>query len=247
MITFEDIWLWQEERLVLKGINCTIKTNERVAILGPSGAGKTTILKLILGLLHPDSGRVLIDNENIALLSEETLDKLRLKFSIVFQEGALFDSLSVRENVAFFFKEHTDFSLQSIDEQVNMLLTKVDLSSAADMMPEELSGGMKRRVSIARSLAVSQAQMNLYDEPTSGLDPVNADIIRSLIIRLASDNKGLIVVTHEIFDAFNLALRFIFLSEGTILFDGDKQQFLHSSLPQIQEFLKPYQRYLTLL
>ncbi|HEX2957126.1 MAG TPA: ATP-binding cassette domain-containing protein [Chitinispirillaceae bacterium] len=240
MITFKDVWLWQEERPILKGVGFTIKSNERVAILGPSGAGKTTILKLILRLLIPDSGQVLLDGIDIASIKEGKLDQIRLRFSIVFQEGALFDSLSVRDNVAFYFREHTGFSVEQIDMQVEMLLKTVDLQSAANLMPEQLSGGMKRRVAIARSLAVSGAEMNLYDEPTSGLDPVNADIIRKLISQLAKSGKGFIVVTHEIFDALSLAYRFLFLKDGLILFDGNKEEFLHSQQPQLQEFLNPY-------
>lgn len=240
MITFDNIWLWQEERAVLKDIDFTIKTDERVAILGPSGAGKTTILKLILGLLHPDSGRVIIDKQDIAKLTEDAIDRVRLKFSIVFQEGALFDSLSVKDNVAFYFKEQTNFTIDQIDEQVAILLKTVDMEDAGDLMPEQLSGGMKRRVAIARSLAVSEARMNLYDEPTSGLDPVNSDIIRSLIMHLAGDGKGFIVVTHEIFDALSLAFRFMFLKDGEIVFDGDKNQFVNSKVPQVEEFLNPY-------
>jgi phospholipid/cholesterol/gamma-HCH transport system ATP-binding protein len=240
MITFEDIWFWQEERPVLKDVTFTIRTNERVAILGPSGAGKTTILKLILGLIPPDSGKILIDGQDLASLTGDILDKERLKFSIVFQEGALFDSLSVRDNVAFYFKEQTDLTIDQIDEQVAILLKTVDLVEAGNLMPEQLSGGMKRRVAIARSLAVSEAKMNLYDEPTSGLDPVNSDIIRSLIMHLARNGKGFIVVTHEIFDALSLALRFMFLKDGEILLDGDKNEFLNSKVPQVQEFLSPY-------
>jgi phospholipid/cholesterol/gamma-HCH transport system ATP-binding protein len=240
MITFDNVWFWQEERPVLKDIAFTIKTNERVAILGPSGAGKTTILKLILGLLPPDSGRVIIDEQNIALLTEDAIDRVRLKFSIVFQEGALFDSLTVRDNVAFYFKEQTDLTIDQVNEQVAILLKTVDLENAGELMPEQLSGGMKRRVAIARSLAVSEAKMNLYDEPTSGLDPVNSHIIRSLIMNLASNGKGFIVVTHEIFDALSLALRFMFLKDGEIVFDGDKNQFINSKVPQVEEFLDPY-------
>lgn len=240
MITFDNIWFWQEEKLVLKNVAFTIKSDERVAILGPSGAGKTTIFKLILGLLPPDSGRVLIDGQDIATLTRDTLDRERLKFSIVFQEGALFDSLSVRDNVAFYFKEQTNLTTSQIDEQVAVLLKTVDLKDAIDLMPEQLSGGMKRRVAIARSLAVSDAKMNLYDEPTSGLDPVNSGIIRSLIMHLACDGKGFIVVTHEIFDALSLALRFMFLKDGEVLLDGDKNEFLNSKVPQVQEFLNPY-------
>lgn len=242
MITFSDLWFWQENQPVLKGLNFTINSDERVAILGPSGSGKTTILKLILGLLRPDSGQVIIDGTDIAKISEDALDQIRLKFSIVFQEGALFDSLSVKDNVAFFFKEHTGLSKEQIYNNVYELLKKVDLQQAADLMPEHLSGGMKRRVAIARALSVFDACMYLYDEPTTGLDPVNADIIRNLIIRLAVNGKGFIVVTHEMFDAMCLAKRFMFLKDGEIVYDGDKEEFRNSKIPQIVEYLVPYQR-----
>lgn len=240
MISFENVWLWQEDRPILKDVSFTIKTDERVAILGPSGAGKTTILKLILGLLFPDSGKVLCNATDLTSLSTNKLNRIRLNYSIVFQEGALFDSLSVRDNVGFFYKEHTELTPEEIDEKVAELLKTVDLENATDMMPEQLSGGMKRRVAIARSLAVSEAYMHLYDEPTSGLDPVNAGIIRHLISKLAKNGKGYIIVTHEIFDALSLATRFMFLRDGMILFDGNREQFLHSDVPQLNDFLNPY-------
>jgi phospholipid/cholesterol/gamma-HCH transport system ATP-binding protein len=241
MITFENVWLWQDERPILKDVSFMIKSNERVAVLGPSGAGKTTILKLILGLLSPDTGKVICDTIDLSSISINKLNKLRLNYSIVFQEGALFDSLSVRDNVGFFYKEYSELPPDEIDNHVEELLRTVDLEDAIDMMPEQLSGGMKRRVAIARSLAVSDALMHLYDEPTSGLDPVNAGMIRNLILKLSSNGRGFIIVTHEIFAALSLALRFMFLKDGVVLFDGNKEQFLHSNIPQLTEFLAPYQ------
>jgi phospholipid/cholesterol/gamma-HCH transport system ATP-binding protein len=240
MITFENVWLWQDERPILKDVSFMIKSNERVAVLGPSGAGKTTILKLILGLLSPDTGKVICDTIDLSSISINKLNKLRLNYSIVFQEGALFDSLSVRDNVGFFYKEYSELPPDEIDNHVEELLRTVDLEDAIDMMPEQLSGGMKRRVAIARSLAVSDALMHLYDEPTSGLDPVNAGMIRNLILKLSSNGRGFIIVTHEIFAALSLALRFMFLKDGMVLFDGNKDQFLRSKIPELTEFLAPY-------
>jgi phospholipid/cholesterol/gamma-HCH transport system ATP-binding protein len=248
MISFENVWLFHNERAILKGVTFFIKYNERVAILGPSGAGKTTILRLILGLIQPDSGKVLINGDTYSSLEESVKEKLRLKFSIVFQEGALFDSQSVKDNVAFYYKEYfKPASEEAIDQWVSDLLRKVDLEESANLMPEQLSGGMKRRVAIARSLAVTEAVMNLYDEPTSGLDPVNADIIRSLIVHLAQEGKGFIVVTHEILDALYVASRFLFLKDGVINFDGDRNAIIHSHSPDIRQFLDPYRKMLSIL
>ncbi|HEX2957351.1 MAG TPA: ATP-binding cassette domain-containing protein [Chitinispirillaceae bacterium] len=247
MITFDNVWLFQEERIILKNVNFFIKNDEKVAILGPSGAGKTTILRLILGLVEPDSGRVLINGDDYSRLSESKREKVRLKFSIVFQEGALFDSLTVKENVGFYFHQYFNLKRMKpvvIEQRVSDLLKKVGLQESAELMPEQLSGGMKRRVAIARALAVSDAVMNLYDEPTSGLDPVNVDIIRTLISELAQDGRGFIVVTHEILDALVMASRFLFLTDGEILFDGTRDAIIHTSIPQIVQFLMPYRKIL---
>jgi phospholipid/cholesterol/gamma-HCH transport system ATP-binding protein len=250
MITFDNVWLFQDERAVLKNVTFLIKSGEKVAILGPSGAGKTTILRLILGLVTPDSGRVMIDGEDYLYLSENKREKVRLKFSIVFQEGALFDSLSVKENVGFYFDQYFKIKKippSEIEHRISDLLEKVGLLESADLMPEQLSGGMKRRVAIARALAVSDAVMNLYDEPTSGLDPVNTDIIRSLIAALANEGRGFVVVTHEILDALVMASRFMFLTDGEILFDGTRDDIIHSKIPQVSQFLMPYRKILDCL
>ncbi len=238
MITFDRVSFSYGLRPVLKEISFSVEEHERVAILGGSGDGKTTILKLILGLLKPDSGRIWIDGTDITDKREEELREIRTKFSIVFQEGALFDSLTVKENVAFPLREYTRMSEEEIDQKVRELLRRVGLEEAIDLMPEELSGGMHRRVAIMRSLAAFEPKMFLYDEPTSGLDPVNADIICQLILNLSSKGTGFIVVTHKVFDAFKLADRFMFLKSGTILLDGDREKFLHSNLPEIKIFLK---------
>lgn len=238
MITFDRVSFSYGLRAVLKEISFSVEENERVVILGGSGDGKTTILKLILGLLKPDSGRIWIDGIDITEMREEELREIRTKFSIVFQEGALFDSLTVKENVAFPLREYTQMSEEEIDQKVRELLRRVGLEEAIDLMPEELSGGMHRRVAIMRSLAAFEPKMFLYDEPTSGLDPVNADIICQLILSLSSQGTGFIVVTHKVFDAFKLGERFMFLKSGRILFDGDKEKMFQSNLPEIKIFLK---------
>ncbi|HXX56811.1 MAG TPA: ATP-binding cassette domain-containing protein, partial [Thermodesulfovibrionales bacterium] len=207
-------------------------------ILGGSGEGKTTILKLVMGLIRPDSGEILIEGENITEKTEDDLREVRMKFSIVFQEGALFDSLDVKENVAFCLREYSAMSEEEIDRKVEELLKKVDVEHAKYLMPEELSGGMHRRVAIARSLASCDPKMFLYDEPTSGLDPVNADNICKLITALSEDGKGFMIVTHKLSDALKVADRFIFLKNGMIVFDGNRDYLLQSTVPEIEIYVR---------
>jgi phospholipid/cholesterol/gamma-HCH transport system ATP-binding protein len=211
-----------------------------VAILGGSGEGKTTILKLILRLITPDSGRVSIDGTDITGMAEEELREIRRKFSIVFQEGALFDSLSVKENVAFCLREFSKMSEEQIDAKVRELLRVVGVEQAIDLMPDELSGGMHRRVAIARSLAAFEPKMLLFDEATTGLDPINAEKICVLINQLCKEGTGMILVTHKVIDAIRVAGRFLFLLNGRIVFDGDKHALLGSDNPEIVEFLNEF-------
>ncbi len=237
MIVFDNIFFSYGEHHILEGVSFTIQESERIAILGGSGGGKTTILKLIVGLLRPDSGRILIDNEDITIKSEDELMDVRKKFSIVFQDGALFDSLNVKENVAFCLREFTKMSEDEIDNKVKELLEIVGVEHAMDYMPDELSGGMHRRVAIARSLAVTKPKMFLYDEATTGLDPVNAENICRLITELSKNGTGHIIVTHKLVDALRVADRFIFLKNGQIVFDGDKNELAKSNFPDIIIFM----------
>jgi phospholipid/cholesterol/gamma-HCH transport system ATP-binding protein len=160
-----------------------------------------------------------------------------VKFSIVFQEGALFDSLNVKENVAFCLRQYTTLSEEEIDRKVRELLRMVGIEEAIGLMPEELSGGMQRRVAIVRSMAAFEPKMFLYDEPTTGLDPVNADIICKLILNLTNHEKGFIIVTHKVVDAMKVAERFMFLKSGKVIFDGDKEQLIRSTVPEIQTYV----------
>ena len=237
MIVLDNVTFGYGKKPILNNASLTIKVDERVAILGGSGEGKTTILKLILGLIRPDSGRIIIDGSDITDEPEDELREMRRKFSIVFQEGALFDSLSVKENVAFCLREFTRMSEAEIDAKVRELLKVVGVEQAISLMPDELSGGMHRRVAIARSLAAFQPKMFLYDEATTGLDPVNADKICALINELCKEGTGMIIVTHKVIDAFKVARRFLFLQNGRIIFDGDRPGLLQSDNPGIQEFL----------
>jgi len=237
MIRFDNVWFSRGERGVLKGISFSMNFDERVAILGGSGAGKTTILRLIMGLLRPDFGKIIIDGEDITTKTEDRLREARMKFSIVFQEGALFDSLNVKENVAFYLREYTKMKEQEIEKKVKELLSIVGMDNAMELMPEELSGGMHRRVAIARSLAACNPRMFLYDEPTSALDPENADIILNLIIELSRSGKGFVIVSHEVHHALRVAGRFIFLKDGAVVFDGDKDAFLNSNINEVHKFV----------
>ncbi len=236
MIEFDKVSFSYGTRKVLQDVSFLIQKEERVAVLGGSGEGKTTILKLILRLLRPDSGRILIEGEDITDKPENELREVRMKFSIVFQEGALFDSLNVMENVAFCLREYTKMSEEEINRKVRELLRTTGLEEATEMMPEELSGGMQRRAAIARALAAFEPKMFLYDEPTSGLDPINADMICKLILDLSKDGKGFIIVTHKIFDAVKVADRFILLKDGTIMFDGNREQLISSPDPDVKTF-----------
>jgi phospholipid/cholesterol/gamma-HCH transport system ATP-binding protein len=240
MITMEDVTFGYGTKPVLQNATLKIGAGERVAILGGSGEGKTTILKLILRLIKPDLGRISIDGVDITEMSEDDLREIRRKFSIVFQEGALFDSLSVRENVAFCLREFSDMTEEQIEARVRELLRVVGVEDAIDLMPSELSGGMHRRVAIARSLAAFEPKMFLFDEATTGLDPVNAERICSLINEICREGTGLIIVTHKVIDAIRVASRFLFLLNGRIVFDGSRQELLGSDNPAIVEFLNEF-------
>lgn len=239
MIVFEDVWFSYGKREVLKGVSFRAEFNERIAILGESGGGKTTILKLILGLISPDRGKIFVDGVEISKLKEEDLIPIRRKFSIVFQEGALFDSLPVKENVAFFMREILRLPEHEIYKRVSELLHLVGVHGAEELMPEELSGGMHRRVAIARALAVGKTKMFLYDEPTAGLDPINSERIISLIKDLAvRENIGFMIITHVVYVAWQLCNRFMFLKNGEILFDGSKEELISTQIEDVREFIK---------
>lgn len=239
MIVFDDVWFSYGEREILKGISFTASFDERIAVLGESGGGKTTILKLILGLIAPDRGRIIINGIDITDLSEEEIIPIRREFSIVFQEGALFDSLPVKENVAFFMRELLKLPDEKIYPKVSDLLNRVGVQDAEELMPEELSGGMHRRVAIARALAAGKTKMFLYDEPTAGLDPINSERIMALIKDLADKEKiGFMIITHVVYVAWQLCNRFIFIKDGKILFDGTRQEFISTELLAVKEFIK---------
>ena len=223
---------------VLDHVNLTIQQGETMVIIGRSGCGKSVLLKHIIGLLKPDEGTVLVDGADIAQLSGSALDELRLKFGMLFQNAALFDSMTVYENVAFPLLEHTTMTTEAIQQRVHECLQLVGLEGVDDREPSELSGGMRKRVGLARALAMSP-HMVLYDEPTTGVDPIMGDIINDLIIALRDRLKVTsIVVTHDMRSAYKVADRIAMLYNGSILEVGSPEAIRNSQNPVVQQFIR---------
>jgi phospholipid/cholesterol/gamma-HCH transport system ATP-binding protein len=216
VIEFRQVSLAFDEKQVLSNISFCVHPEETLFLLGVTGAGKSVLLKLVLGLLKPDSGQVLVEGQDITPLTEDQLDPIRRRMGIVFQEGALFDSLSVYENVAFRLREDGGMGEEEIERRVREVLRFVEMEEAIDRMPAELSGGMRRRVSIARAI-ISQPQIMLYDSPTAGLDPVTSNTITVQIAKLRDvQHVTSLMVTHRLQDAFVLA-NYVFLERNQAL------------------------------
>ncbi|HEY5975103.1 MAG TPA: ATP-binding cassette domain-containing protein [Geobacteraceae bacterium] len=225
-------------RRILCNFDLHLRPGENRTILGVSGVGKTTILKLILGLIRPDSGRITIDGTVIAGLSEQALIAARQRIAIVFQGGALFDSMTVGENVGYRLLEEGRLSEDEIKRIALEKLGFVGLEKAINLYPAELSGGMKKRVAIARALAADPDYI-FFDEPTTGLDPIGIYNIQQLMLRLQQQGKTTLMVTHDLHTAFAVSSRFSFIHEGRLVFDGDNQALRQSSLPELREFFAP--------
>jgi phospholipid/cholesterol/gamma-HCH transport system ATP-binding protein len=224
--------------VVLDGFSLTIEAGKSVVVIGPSGTGKSVLLKHIVGLLRPDSGEVWFDGQRIDNLSESRIMQLRHRFGFLFQMGALFDSQTVAENIGFPLFEHTKKSREEIAEQVAEKLRMVGLPEVGRKMPGELSGGQKKRVALARALALNP-QVILYDEPTTGLDPVRADVINELILRLNRRLKVTsITVTHDMASAYKIADRIVMLQDGHIVFDGTPDEIQVSQIPVVRRFVR---------
>ncbi len=222
---------------VLRGVNLRIETGESMVIIGGSGTGKSVILKHIIGLMRPDSGRVVIDGVDLLTLSEKDLSEFRKRFGMLFQGAALFDSLSVWENVGFGLIEHTDLSKQKIREVAGQKLAMVGLKGIEDRMPADLSGGMKKRVGLARAIAMDP-KIILYDEPTTGLDPIMSDVIDNLICDLNGRLKVTsATITHDMRSAYKIANRIAMLYEGKILEVGTQDEIRNSPNPVVQQFI----------
>jgi len=213
MIEFQEVSLVYGDHVVLDGISFAAGFHERIAILGGSGEGKTSIIKLMLGLIRPDSGRIIIDGNEISNMPESRLRDVRMNFSIVFQEGALFDSVNVHENVAFCLREYYRLSEEEIEARIRGLLRRLNIEEAIELMPEELSGGMARRVAIARSLAGCDPKVMLYDEPTTGLHFFDIQKLLEVLNRLVEGGNSVIVIEHNL-DVIKCADHIIDLGPG---------------------------------
>ena len=221
---------------VVREANLDVRQGETQIILGPSGVGKTTILRAMLGLLRPETGQVFIDDQEITHLPERELVKVRLRMAMVFQGGALFDSMTVGENVSFRLREHGLASPEEIESRVLEALSFVGLSGAVKLKPAQLSGGMKKRIGLARSIITDPALM-LYDEPTTGLDPITSKEISELILNLQKKlNMTSIVVTHDLICAEIIADRAIFLRDSKIAFEGKIKELTSSNDPFLKNF-----------
>ena len=225
---------------VLKGINLTIHDGETVAIIGESGCGKSVLLKHIIGLLTPDEGTVLLDGINIADSGEEVLYSLRRRIGFLFQSAALFDSMTVYENIVLGLWESGERDEDKLHQIAKEKLSLVGLRNIENLKPSSLSGGMKKRVGLARALAMQPKYM-FYDEPTTGLDPVTSDQIDYLILSLTeSFSTTNLIVTHDLFTVKRIAKRVIYLYEGLVFFDGTPQELLSSTDPKVVQFIERF-------
>ena len=238
VVRVEDLHKEIEGRRILKGVSFEVREREIFSIIGGSGSGKTSITKHIVGLWKPTSGKVYVFGKEVSSLSQRELDELRKNIGYVFQEGALFDSLKVWENVGFYFLEHTNMSRREIREIALEKLRLVDLDEdVLDLMPSELSGGMRKRVSIARAIATNP-RLIIYDEPTSGLDPITSRVIDRLILQLRErTGTTAIVVTHDMISAFTISDRLLVLRRGEVITAGRPEEVINSPDPFVQEFL----------
>jgi len=236
-VEFEDVHKAFGDKKVLDGITFEIRRGETMVVLGGSGSGKSVLIRHIIGLHRPDRGHVIVDGDDIVDYDEEELIPVRKKVAMLFQGGALFDSMNVLDNIAYGLREHTDMADEAIREVVRRKLALVGLGGVEELMPSELSGGMKKRVALARSIAMDP-QCILYDEPTTGLDPVTATTINELIRNL---QRGLqvtsVVVTHDIASAFFVGDRIAYLFEGHMHFVGTVEEARTAREPRLRHFL----------
>lgn len=237
MIEIKNIYKNFNSKKVLNGLNLNIAKGETKVIIGRSGCGKSVLLKHIMGIMAPDSGTVIVEGRDIGQMGTKELNSLRMHMSMVFQGGALFDSLTVGENVGFALYEYSKLGRKEIDERVEEALCNVELCGIHKLMPSELSGGMKKRVAIARALCV-KPEVILYDEPTTGVDPITAGSINELIRHLHDKFKVTsIVVTHDMKSAYRIADKIAMLYQGKIIAEGSAQDIQETDHPVVYQFI----------
>lgn len=239
LIEFKDVHKQFGEKKVLKGLNFTVNKGDIAVVMGPSGTGKSTVIKHIVGLLNPTSGDILVDGVSVQNCNEKELLELRKKIGFAFQFGALFDSMNIHDNIDFPLIEHTKLTPKQRDKKIDKSLEMVGLKPQEILKnyPHELSGGMQKRVAIARTI-ILEPDILLYDEPTSGLDPIASDLISRLIVKLR-DELGItsIVISHDIQESFKIADQMIMLYDGKVLADDNPEFFKTTSNPIIRQFI----------
>jgi phospholipid/cholesterol/gamma-HCH transport system ATP-binding protein len=237
LIEFRKVYKRFGRQVVLNGVDLRIEEGESVVIIGASGSGKSVMLKHMVGLLQPDEGEVWFDGTRIDQLSERKLMDVRVQFGFLFQMGALFDSMNVEDNVGFPLVEHTDKPKDEVSRIVDQKLRMVGLPEVKQKMPAELSGGQRKRVALARAIALDPRVIQ-YDEPTTGLDPIRSDVINELILKLQRELKVTsVVVTHDMQSAFKVADRMVMLNEGKLIFDGTPEQIRESEDSVVKRFV----------
>jgi len=237
MIRMVDLQKSFGQKIVLRGVNLTVNKGETMVVIGQSGSGKSVLLKHLIGLLKPDSGKIFIDDVEITHLHDDELMRVTRKFGLLFQGAALFDSMTVAENVRFGLERYTRMSEEEMRQRVAESLGLVGLSEAECLMPSELSGGMKKRVGLARAIAY-RPEIMLYDEPSTGIDPIRADAINELINKLKCD-MGItsVVITHDMASSYKIADRIAMLHDGEIIEVGTPEEIKSSENAFIQQFI----------
>ena len=238
LISLQDVHKSFGSLHVLRGLTLEVNRGETLCIIGESGCGKSVLLKHVIGLIHPDRGRVLFDGTDLARASAKEMVRIRTRFGMVFQAGALFDSLTIGENVAFPLREHTHLDDEAIHRRVAEKLSLVGLAGTEEKRPAEVSGGMQKRVALARAIAL-EPDVVLYDEPTTGLDPIMADVINELIIRAHDALKTTsIVVTHDMVSVYKVADRIVMLHDGKLIAGGTPDEIRNTSDPAVRQFIE---------
>ena len=238
MIQLKDVYKSFGQNHVLRRLNLEVKRGESMVVIGGSGTGKSVLIKCVIGLLHHDQGEIFVDGQEISHLSEEEWNGVRKKFGMLFQRDALFDSMSVWENVGFALRRHTKLSEEEIKAKATEKLKLVGLVNVENRMPSELSGGMRKRVSLARAIAMEPAIL-LYDEPTTGLDPIMANVINDLIVTMREKLKVTsIAITHDMVSAYRIADRIAMLFKGEIIEVGHPDEIRSSSNEIVQQFIQ---------